>query len=525
MHLLRSFAFLLVCCIAPQSSLWAQSVTLSDKLFTYEYDHCRSRDTSFLLVVSNTTVDTLSVLAIKYAVNLELRSYRSIIEPGDTLHIRLYPLANDSIGMTRVSGRIVTWTKDLHTNHREDTFFVDLMRHGPKLHSEDTAARITPYAGDTASKSFTVENHGDRPFTLDSIHIDIPGGWWIEGIAKGDVIAAGGSRVVQLKFSATGRGTFGTKIKLINDCHTLTFDAQAIVNGPKRARWLVGSMTDTLKSCPEAGGYKLQLLNSSPEATEIDSLSFDPQSSFGWSVPSVSGSFTLQPNSATAVVIQRDRFATNTRLVAHTRLGINDTLDLKVLVLGPHPKFKNGGDTVVIYLRPNDKLNFANDVENFGRSEYRLRKLLLLENSGGWSVVKFDTFAVLNFHDRTDVVLSFPGSSAEGDHSVTFRISGEPCDHELTRTLIARVVAADVNALGDEPDFEIYPTFAHSILNLKSGVAGEITIVDALGRTLHTGKINSGTSAIDIGGLPSGHFFLRLTSSGQTLERRFVISR
>jgi photosystem II stability/assembly factor-like uncharacterized protein len=71
------------------------------------------------------------------------------------------------------------------------------------------------------------------------------------------------------------------------------------------------------------------------------------------------------------------------------------------------------------------------------------------------------------------------------------------------------------------------PTSGHLTVTLSSPATNSVQyeIFDALGQTALEGTMNVTTSTIDLQGLASGSYFLRLSAQGQTESRRIVVER
>lgn len=87
-----------------------------------------------------------------------------------------------------------------------------------------------------------------------------------------------------------------------------------------------------------------------------------------------------------------------------------------------------------------------------------------------------------------------------------------------------------VSIAGIEKDYSInvYPNPAHDALTLQVGTGllntlKQYTVYNALGQSLISGRFNAETTTINIGNLPTGAYYIRVSSGDNSITRQFTV--
>lgn len=110
-----------------------------------------------------------------------------------------------------------------------------------------------------------------------------------------------------------------------------------------------------------------------------------------------------------------------------------------------------------------------------------------------------------------------------GSLKITIADAAKPQDtDELTFT--AKVEATSVEEEGNTSAVEISPNPAGDFMTVKStGVSGMLSIISALGTLQFEAPIENGAMVVNLGGIPQGVYFVKITdASGKSSVRKFV---
>ena len=72
------------------------------------------------------------------------------------------------------------------------------------------------------------------------------------------------------------------------------------------------------------------------------------------------------------------------------------------------------------------------------------------------------------------------------------------------------------------PRLVIFPDPSQGMLSMETTAHGPFSITDLNGRELITGRVNGPRTQIDVSSLPSGIYFIRLTSNTAIVTGKFV---
>jgi len=78
-----------------------------------------------------------------------------------------------------------------------------------------------------------------------------------------------------------------------------------------------------------------------------------------------------------------------------------------------------------------------------------------------------------------------------------------------------------VNEL-DQARFRLYPNPASNIITIETSSKGSLSVINLSGQELLQQKITGPTTRIDIGNLPNGVYFVRVTGESSVQQRKFI---
>jgi hypothetical protein len=89
---------------------------------------------------------------------------------------------------------------------------------------------------------------------------------------------------------------------------------------------------------------------------------------------------------------------------------------------------------------------------------------------------------------------------------------------------VDEVCIASINELS-EVSFKIFPNPTSSVLNIQSDKSGDydITIIDLMGRVVYTQNSVNGTISVDLSGVKTGNYLVRLTQNNNSGIQKLIL--
>lgn len=505
-------ALALLCLILPTVAL-SQSWHWSPSKIFYEYDGC-APDTTVTFWLVNESDNGVAITDFSSVLNfwqiVEHPSLPLTLKPDDSIKFTLKALHAPYAG---TFNSFIAPASDPST--RLD---IQLKYHAPSLTTSPITIEIdSTSTGDTAKRVVLLTNEGDRDFTFRSFSTS---DWFpntlLTGIQPGDVIPAGSSRPITLLIWALGRQPVFGSVNLHDECYTriVQVSGSFVPEGPQ---WADIMLDDFVTGCDTGSYHTLVLTNDLAQPEKVDSIRFGEYME-SWSfVDGNLDGIEIQSGNELHVRMHRDVFATGSGMVIlypHDRPS--DTAWVELSILSPFIFFNTPDDTAIYQVDPDKPRHLSVFVMNYGVEDTWLEDVNVTHNDG-WLLTSFDYGRKLSQYEESPVNFTFPGTTVEGDHAITFTVRNT-CGQSITQTLIARVgIQSDVAKVKPR-DVSIYPTMATSHVMINGASEIRYRLLDLLGREMMSGDARDDVK-LDVSMLPRTSYILVVDTDGGRVSR------
>jgi hypothetical protein len=232
----------------------------------------------------------------------------------------------------------------------------------------------------------------------------------------------------------------------------------------------------------------------------------------GWELKESFTDRIIQGDTSISLSVLRRKYVLNSGVfVLNSRNVEPDTL---VFPLAAHvylPRLLPEPDTIYVDLRTNDAKTIALTVKNPGYGIFHLRPAEYVP-SNGWTVEPIDTTQDILVSATAQVFLHFAAQTVEGEYPITLTLRPDVCDTSMTKTVIARVGNAAVGHDHQTFELSVWPQPSIDHLFIDCTVASRYELFDLLGASVLRGTAESGPNRIDLSGLRSGRYVVRINA-------------